>query len=62
MFSELISKIDEMYGATLLAAIGGSAMYLKVDGGIVDACVTGIVALLVTKAVRGKNEPLEEIK
>lgn len=52
MWTELISKIDEMYGATLLAVIGGIAMYLKVDGGIADACVTGIVALLVTKAVR----------
>ena len=56
MYSDLISKLDEMYGATLLAVIGGSAMYLKVDGGIVDACVTGIVALLVTKAVRAKAD------
>jgi hypothetical protein len=55
MWSELIGKIDEMYGATLLAVIGGTAMYLKVDGGIVDACVTGIVALLVTKAVRSNS-------
>lgn len=55
MWDGLISKIDEMYGATLLAGIGGAAMYLKVDGGIVDACVAGIIALLVTKAVRSSG-------
>jgi hypothetical protein len=55
MWNELISKLDEMYGATLLAVIGGAAMYWNVDGGIVDACVAGIIALLVTKAVRSGN-------
>ena len=55
MWSELIGRLDEMYGATLLAGIGGGAMYYKVDGGIVDACVTGIVALLVVKAVRSQS-------
>ena len=62
MWSELISKVDEMYGATLLAVLGGAAMYLNEDGGIVEICVTGIVALLVTKAVRGRSGPIEEIK
>jgi hypothetical protein len=52
MWSELISKIDEMYGATLLAGIGLYAMYMQIDGGVVEMAITGVIALLVTKAAR----------
>ena len=53
MWSELISKVDEMYGAGLLALLGASGMYLGIDG-VVEMCVPGIVALLTVKAVKAK--------
>jgi hypothetical protein len=53
MWTELIAKIDEMWGAGLLAALGGIGMYLEVSG-VVEMCVPGIVALLMAKAVGGK--------
>ena len=62
MWSELIGRIDEMYGASLLSIVAAAAMYLNYDGGIVEMCVSGIVALLVAKVVRPQSVPLEEIK
>jgi hypothetical protein len=55
MWSELISKIDEMYGATLLAGIGLYAMYMQMNGGVVEMAITGVIALLVTKAARSSG-------
>ena len=52
MWSELIGKVDEMVGAGLLTGIAGVAMYINYTGGVVEMCVTGIIALLVTKAVK----------
>lgn len=52
MWTELVNKVDEMYGASLLAGIAAFAMYLGLDGGIVEMCITGVIALLVTKAVK----------
>ena len=55
MWNELISKIDEMYGAGLLALLGAGGMYFGVDG-VIEMCVPGIVALLMAKAVKSKGE------
>lgn len=52
MWNELKSKVDEMYGATLLTGIAVYAMYLGTAEGVVEMCITGMIALLVTKAVR----------
>ena len=54
MWNELIAKVDEMYGATLLTSIAGAAMYLNINGGVVEMCITGVIALLVTKAAKAK--------
>lgn len=56
MFTELISKIDEMYGASLLAGIGLYAIYMGLESGIVEMTITGVIALLVTKAARVGGE------
>ena len=54
VWTELISKIDEMYGATLLTGVALYAMYMGLDGGVIEMSITGVVALLVTKAVKPK--------
>jgi cobalamin synthase len=56
MWKELIGKLDEMYGATLLAGIALYAMYMQINGGVVEMAITGVIALLVSKAVRS-NKP-----
>ena len=55
MWSELVAKVDEMYGASLLSAIAAYAMFSGAGGGIVEMCVTGVIALLVTKAVKSTS-------
>ena len=51
MWDELISKIDEMWGATLLTGLGVYGISVgAID--IAQVCVPGIVALLVAKTVR----------
>ena len=55
VWTELISRIDEMYGASLLTGVALYAMHLGVDGGIVELCATGVVALLVTKAAKANK-------
>ena len=64
MWNELIAKVDEMYGATLLTSIAGAAMYLNINGGVVEMCVTGVIALLVTKAAKagGRSDLIEAAK
>lgn len=52
MMKELMGRVDEMYGATLLAGIGIYAMQVGINGGVVEMCITGVVALLVAKAAR----------
>ena len=60
MWKELLSKVDEMYGATLLTGVGLYAMHIGYEGGVVEMCVTGVIALLVTKAAKGAAVVKEE--
>jgi hypothetical protein len=53
MFEELSKRVDEMYGATLLTGVALYSMHMGIDGGIVELCIGGVIALLVTKAVKG---------
>jgi hypothetical protein len=53
MFEELIKKVDEMYGATLLTGVALYSMHMGIDAGVVELCIGGVIALLVSKAVRG---------
>ena len=49
------SKLDEVLGASMLTGIAGAAMYLSYDFGVVQMCITGIVALLAVGAAKKKE-------
>ena len=46
------NKLDEVILGGLLAGIGITAMYLGYDGGTVQICATGIVAIATGKAAK----------
>jgi len=48
-------RLDEVIGSGLLAGMGIYAMRLGVYETVAGACVTGIIALLAVKAVKGNN-------
>ena len=53
MWSEFVSRLDEMAGAGMLTGVALFAMHLGYDSGVAQMCITGVVALL---AVKGAKE------
>lgn len=53
------SRLDEVLGALMLTTIGMTAIMLGYDGGVAQACITGIVALLAVNAVKPKSKEEE---
>ena len=51
----LKDRIDEMFGAALLAGIAVYAMNLGIDGGTISACIAGVIALLSVEAAKKKK-------
>lgn len=55
MIQELLGRVDEMVGAGLLTGVALYAMYSGMESGIPEMCITGVVALLATRAARANN-------
>lgn len=49
-------KLDEVLGALMLTSLAGMSMFLGYDGGVTQACITGIVALLVVSEMKTKSK------
>lgn len=56
MWNELIGKVDEMFGAGLLTLVAVYAMHMGINSGIVEMSITGVIALLVTRAVKSGGD------
>ena len=52
MMENFMSRVDEIIGAGMLTGIAIYAMHLGSNGGVVEMAITGIIALLVTQAVK----------
>ena len=52
MVENFMSRVDEIIGAGMLTGIAIYAMRLGSNGGVVEMAITGIIALLVTQAVK----------
>ena len=48
-------RLDEVVGAGMVASIAIVAMLIGYDSSISQMCVTGIIALLATSKIRGKE-------